>query len=230
MQIIIFYKRAYVIILLLLISSVVFTQEQPEEKKNERCLNIGLNYSRVSLMPYLSLDYRKIKKIGITVEFTPIIRIPNYFGIRVLDPIMNSEYSNGLTYNGFFTNLIFYYPKSEDDRWHFTPAVELSFSQQFRKNHRVNIHTQENPCDGFPNSDYNYISIKSRTALTAVLFYGKSHLKMFIGLGIGRINSYNRGYNEYGNSSNPIITPFQETDVYYKPVVKLGFRLGLDVF
>ena len=226
MRKIVFYKRAYIFILLLLLSSVVFTQEQLEEKKNERCFNVGLNYSRVSLIPYLSLDYRKIKKIGITVEFTPIIRIPNYFGIRVLDPIMNSEYSNGLTYNGFLTNLVFYYPKHKDDKWHFTPAVEISFSQQFRRDYLVNNYSPENPCNGFSDRDFNFITINSRIALTALLFYGMPHLKIFIGLGIGHINFYHRGYNEYGSR----ITPFRETETYYRSVVKIGFRMGLDVF
>ena len=228
MQTIIYFKRAFILIALLFLSSFVFGQGHPREKKSH--FNIGLNYSRISIIPYLSLDCMMKEKIGITVEFKPRFLVPNYLGLDLLEPYMKSEYDTPITYNGFFTNFIVHTQKPEDGKWHFTQGLELSYYQHFREKYAINIYGSENPCGGPSLTDYIEFSIKSRVALTALFYYGKSKFKLFAGLGIGRIQMYSRGYHSYSYPTTRNIIPFNDVDISFLPVIKLGFRFGINIF
>ena len=193
-------------VFVMLIGLSVFTYGSPADStKLKPRLNIGVNFTTVSLMPFLSFDYQFAPKLGFTLELSPSFK--NY--------LPDAGWVN--------TNIIVHAIRPEETKFHFTPALELSFFRETKTDYKIPGHHPKNPCDGPSTLTEVQYYRKTRMALVLMFFYGNPKFKVFYGLGVGKVRVFARGYQYYDGA----LLPYLRDEDKYLPHIKVGLRMGI---
>ena len=220
-----------VLFLSILLSATSCFAQQQEGSKDEKFhhFNLGLNFSRLSPLPYLSMNYQMNKRLGFTGEIKPVFLLSNRLGWEIFDDVTGHN-SGKLKYNGFLTNFIVHFTFYRYRKINFSAGGEFSFQQIFEKNYTV-VYKGQNLCD--PHEVIStYIDIRTRYGFIPLIFIGDSFIKFFAGYGIARFDLYDRGYSytkPYSGSGEKYIYPFKSSSSYREGVFKCGVRIGIDL-
>ena len=168
--------------------------------------------------------------MGITGKTRPVYLLPNFFDFDILDNI-TSHHRDEIKYNGFQSNIVIHTGYYHYKQLNLSLGGEFSFYQIFEKDYSKSF-KQENPCDPYV-SKTTFMSIQTQYGFTPLLFVGTSTIRVFAGIGIGRINKYERGYSFTSKYSYNVrdgeIYPFNINKSSWTPILKWGIRMGFNM-
>ena len=234
MQTVIYFKRVFFFVLVILLihrSLMAVTEDSISSKKR---FNIGVNISSLIHLPFLSVDFGLTPRLGLTVEAKPLLFPYKLSKAYKSDFIVSKRVWENYNLKGLRSSLILHWIKPDVNKKHFTPAIELAYSYQHRKNFYIEESNRItfDKIDGM-NTEIKYYEVfsRSKVAVNFLINYGKEKFKIYMGVGIAGSVEYGRGYlyeqiaHIHDNSSS--YSPFIGTDISFSPVFRIGTRFSI---